>query len=182
MVKASAGSVRPDSVDVEFDDERLIANAGLTLIATLSRCLGIESLVDKTVRLGGRAGAARPGRKVLTLIHAIAAGADSIDDTDVLRAGAGEALLGHKAMAPSTLGTFLRAFTDRPPGRLDLFASRPTARDTRPFRCSPSPFAPSSRRFSPFTRSPVAVRLSVRVNRWIEAKLPRRWSPRSSPS
>lgn len=63
------------------------------------------------VHLGQRAGAARPGRKVLTLIHAIAAGADSIDDTDALRSGASEALLGHKAMAPSTLGTFLRAFT-----------------------------------------------------------------------
>lgn len=49
----------------------------------------IEALVDKTVRLGERAGASRPGRKVLTLIHAIAAGADSIDDTDVLRSGAG---------------------------------------------------------------------------------------------
>lgn len=111
MVKAVAGSVRPDSMRVEFDDERLIANAGLALIATLSRRLGIESLVDAMVRLGGRAGAARPGRKVLTLLHAIVAGADSIDDTDVLRAGATEALLGHKAMAPSTLGTFLRAFT-----------------------------------------------------------------------
>lgn len=111
MVKASAGSMRPDSVGVEFDDERLIANAGLLMVATLSRRLGIESLVDKTVRLGQRAGAARPGRKVATLIHAIAAGADSIDDTGVLRAGGAEALLGHKAMAPSTLGTFLRAFT-----------------------------------------------------------------------
>ena len=29
----------------------------------------------------------------------------------MLRAGATQALLGHKAMAPSTLGTFLRAFT-----------------------------------------------------------------------
>ena len=111
MVKVSAGSVRPDSVGVEFDDERLIANAGLLLIATLSRRLGIEGLVDELVDLGERAGAARPGRKVLTLLHAIAAGADSIDDTDVLRAGASEVLLGHKAMAPSTLGTFLRAFT-----------------------------------------------------------------------
>src|SRR5690606_33863388 len=111
MVKGSAGSVRPDSVGVEFDDERLIANAGLLLIATLSRRLGIEGLVDELVDLGERAGAARPGRKVLTLLHAIAAGADSIDDTDVLRAGASEVLLGHKAMAPSTLGTFLRAFT-----------------------------------------------------------------------
>lgn len=111
MVKASAESVRPDSLGVEFDDERLIADAGLLMFATLGRRLGIESLVDETVRLGERVGAARPGRKVLTLIHAIAAGADSIDDTDVLRGGATEALLGHKAMAPSTLGTFLRAFT-----------------------------------------------------------------------
>ena len=111
MVKGSEASVRPDSVGVEFDDERLIANAGLVLIATLSRRLGIEQMVDKMVDLGQRAGSARPGRKVLTLIHAIAAGADSIDDTDVLRSGASESLLGHKAMAPSTLGTFLRAFT-----------------------------------------------------------------------
>lgn len=111
MVKGSEASVRPDSVGVEFDDERLIANAGLVLVATVSRRLSIESLVDKAVRLGGRAGSSRPGRKVLTLIHAIAAGADSIDDTGVLRAGATETLLGHKAMAPSTLGTFLRAFT-----------------------------------------------------------------------
>jgi len=111
MVKGSEASVRPDLVGVEFDDERLIANAGLLVVATLSRRLGIEQIVDKMVNLGQRAGAARPGRKVLTLIHAIATGADSIDDTDVLRAGGTEVLLGHKAMAPSTLGTFLRAFT-----------------------------------------------------------------------
>jgi hypothetical protein len=111
MVKVFAEDGRPDSVGVSFDDERLVADAGLLVIATLSRRLGIGRLVEEMVCLGQRAGAARPGRKVLTLLHAIAAGADSIDDTDVLRAGATEALLGHKAMAPSTLGTFLRSFT-----------------------------------------------------------------------
>lgn len=111
MVKGFEGSVRPDSVGVEFDDERLIANAGLVLVATLCRRLGIEQMVDKMVRLGDRVGAAQPGRKVLTLIHAIVAGADSIEDADVLRSGGTETLLGHRAMAPSTLGTFLRAFT-----------------------------------------------------------------------
>lgn len=111
MVNGSGAYVRPDSVGVEFDDERLIANAGLVLVATLSRRLGIERLVDQVVRLGERVGGARPGRKVLSLCHAIAAGADSIDDADVLRSGGTEALLGHRAMAPSTLGTFLRAFT-----------------------------------------------------------------------
>lgn len=111
MVNGSEAVVRPDAVAVEFDDRRLVANAGVALIATLSRRLGIERLVDKLVDLGERAGAARPGRKVLSLVHAIALGADSIDDTDVLRAGGTEALLGHRAMAPSTLGTFLRSFT-----------------------------------------------------------------------
>ena len=62
-------------------------------------------------RLGSRPGAARPGRKVLSLIHAMMLGADCIDDCDVLRAGRTEAVLGHRAMAPSTLGTFLRSFT-----------------------------------------------------------------------
>src|SRR5665811_2379290 len=49
--------------------------------------------------------------KVLTLVHAMAAGADCIDDCDVLRSGSTGKVLGHGVMAPSTLGTFLRAFT-----------------------------------------------------------------------
>ena len=52
-----------------------------------------------------------PGRKVLTLVHAIIAGATHIDHVDVLRAGSTEAVLGHRVMAPSTIGTFLRSFT-----------------------------------------------------------------------
>jgi Transposase DDE domain group 1 len=48
---------------------------------------------------------------VLSLIHAMLLGADCIDDCDVLRAGRTEAVLGHRPMAPSTLGTFLRSFT-----------------------------------------------------------------------
>ncbi|MGH7359356.1 MAG: IS1380 family transposase [Candidatus Rokuibacteriota bacterium] len=111
MVNGSGPVLRPDSLGVSFDDERLIANAGLLLTATLSERLGLESLVDQTVELGERPGAARPGRKVLSLVHAIAAGADSIDDCDALRAGGTEAVLAHRAMAPSTLGTFLRSFT-----------------------------------------------------------------------
>jgi hypothetical protein len=73
--------------------------------------LGIEALVDAAVRLGDRPGASRPGRKVLSLIHAMLLGADCIDDCDMLRAGRAEAVLGHKAMAPSTLGTFLRSLS-----------------------------------------------------------------------
>jgi hypothetical protein len=101
----------PDRLVVAFDDERVVANAGILLAVTLGQRLGLEALVEEIVDLGGRPGAARPGRKVLSLVHAMLLGADSIDDCDVLRAGRTEAVLGHQAMAPSTLGTFLRSFT-----------------------------------------------------------------------
>ena len=55
-----------DQVDVAFDDERLVANAGLLLPATPADRLGIEQAVDELIDLGERPGAARPGRKVLT--------------------------------------------------------------------------------------------------------------------
>jgi len=48
--------------------------------------------------------------KVATVIMGMLAGADSIDDLDVLRAGATGRLLG-AAKAPSTIGTWLRSFT-----------------------------------------------------------------------
>ena len=48
---------------------------------------------------------------MLTLVHALVAGAKHIDHADVLCAGASEEVLSHRVMAPSTLGTFLRAFT-----------------------------------------------------------------------
>ena len=100
-----------DRVQVTFDDESLIADAGLLLVATVAVRLGLEALINSTVRLAGRVGGARPGRKALTLIHAMISGADCIDDTNRLRAGATGAVLGHRVMAPSTLGTFLRSFT-----------------------------------------------------------------------
>src|SRR5438046_9019379 len=99
MVNDCGVAVRPDSVAVGFDDERLVANAGVVLTSTLVNRLGLERLVEETVDLGERPGAARPGRKICSLVHAMALGADSIDDCDVLRAGGSEALLGHRVMA-----------------------------------------------------------------------------------
>jgi hypothetical protein len=94
MVKDFGVAVRPDSVAVAFDDERLVANAGVMLTSTLINRLGLERLVDRTVDLGQRPGAAKPGRKVCSLVHAMALGADSIDDCDLLRAGAPRRCLG----------------------------------------------------------------------------------------
>src|SRR3954452_23430174 len=100
-----------DSTVVVFDDGRAVANAGLMLPAVLAARLGLEGLVDELVDLGDRPGAANPGRKTMTLVSAMALGADCIDDCDVLRAGRTADVLGHRVAAPSTLGTFLRAFT-----------------------------------------------------------------------
>ncbi|HKA04266.1 MAG TPA: IS1380 family transposase [Acidimicrobiales bacterium] len=94
-----------------FDDETLVADAGLIVPATLMVRLGLEALINQTVRLVDRVGGAWPGRKVLTLIATILVGGSHIDHADRLRAGATQAVLPFRVMAPSTLGTFLRAFT-----------------------------------------------------------------------
>ncbi|MDP9257098.1 MAG: IS1380 family transposase, partial [Actinomycetota bacterium] len=73
--------------------------------------LGLERLIDGAVRLGERPGAGRAGAKVLSLVHAMLLGADSIDDCGVLCSGESGRVLGHRVLAPSTLGTFLRSFT-----------------------------------------------------------------------
>jgi Transposase DDE domain group 1 len=104
---AGLGGVR-----VAFDDERVVSDAGVALVATLADRLGIEALAQRFVRLGrDRPGAANVGRKVMALIFAMLLGADSIDDCELLRAGRTRRLLGGWLPAPSTLGTFLRAFT-----------------------------------------------------------------------
>ena len=120
-----------DGVEVRFDDRRAVADAGIVVAATLAERLGIEALVDETVELGERAGAANAGAKVMTLISAMALGADSIDDCDVLRAGRTGAVLGHRVAAPSTLGTFLRAFTFGHVRQLDRVLDRTLERAWR---------------------------------------------------
>jgi len=100
-----------DAIKVAFDDDRSVADAGVLVAATVASRLGIEGLVNECVDLGHRVGYFRPGRKVMSLVHAMLLGADSIDGCDVLRSGRTGRVLGHRVMAPSTLGTFLRAFT-----------------------------------------------------------------------
>ncbi|MFN3256301.1 MAG: IS1380 family transposase [Ilumatobacter sp.] len=100
-----------DRIHATFDDDNLVANAGLLLPATLVQRLDVEALINTMVRLDGRVGGAAPGRKVLTLLNTMLAGGSHIDHADMLRAGASEVVVSHRVMAPSTLGTFLRSFT-----------------------------------------------------------------------
>jgi hypothetical protein len=108
-----------DQLDICFDDTHAVANAGLLLPATLAERLGIEQAADALIDLGERAGAHRPGRKLLTLVHAMLAGGDCIDDADLLRCGATSQVLGPPGHGALHLGdppalVHLRA---RPPAR-----------------------------------------------------------------
>ena len=107
----SGVSRKIDRFGVTFDDESLVADAGLVVVATLMDRLGLESLVDETVRLGGRVGGASPGRKVLSLVAAMLVGATHIDHVNRLRAGATRRVLGFSVAAASTVGSLLRSFT-----------------------------------------------------------------------
>jgi hypothetical protein len=118
-------AVGPDGVQVAFDDERAVSDAGVMLVATLAQRLGVEALAGQLVRLRrDRPGAANAGRKVMALIYAMVLGADNIDDCAVLRAGRTGRLLGGWIAAPSTLGTFLRAFTFGHVRQLDALLGR----------------------------------------------------------
>ncbi len=99
-----------DRLDVAFDDDRLVADAGLLLPATLAQHLGLRELVERHLDLGHKPGRANVGDKLLTLIMSALAGGDCIDDADALRAGGTGRVLGFLVKAPSTLGTFLRSF------------------------------------------------------------------------
>jgi len=97
--------------EVAFDDRVQLAHGGLILVAQLARRLDLAELFRKYVDLGQRAGRARVAEKAMTLVASMLVGGDSIDDTAVVKQAGMEEVLGQRLLAPSTLGTFLRAFT-----------------------------------------------------------------------
>ena len=101
----------PDRIDIAFDDDRLVADAGLLLTATLAQHLGLQELADSYLDLGHAPGRANAGDKLLTLVASALAGGECIDDAAALRAGGTASVLGCTVKAPSTLGTFLRSFS-----------------------------------------------------------------------
>jgi hypothetical protein len=92
-----------------FDDPNLVSQAGLVPVMALAQRAGLADLVEAHVRPGGPCGV-NPQLKVGCLVAGMAAGADSIDDMDLLRHGAMPGLFGG-IRAPSTLGSHLRSYT-----------------------------------------------------------------------
>ena len=92
-----------------FDDPNLVSRAGLVPVMALAQRSGLTGLVAEHVRPGGECGV-NAHLKVSCLVAGMAAGADSIDDMDLLRHGAMPGLFGG-IRAPSTLGSHLRSYT-----------------------------------------------------------------------
>ena len=110
------------AVSASFDDPNLVSSAGLIPMMVLAVKTGLGTLVDERVKLPGYFGA-NAGLKVTALVAGMLTGADSIDDMAVLRHGALRKLF-KGTYAPSTLGSFLRAFTFGHVRQLDASASR----------------------------------------------------------
>jgi hypothetical protein len=98
----------PD-LSATFDDPNLVSCAGLAPALTLAERAGLSDLVGQHLTLAGEGGANAP-LKVTCLVAGMVAGADSIDDMDLLRHG-GMGRLFTGVRAPSTLGICLRTFT-----------------------------------------------------------------------
>jgi len=107
----------PLKTSASFDDPNLVSRAGLVPVMSLAERAGLEALVRRHVQIAGPCGA-NPGIKAGCLVAGMAAGADSIDDMDVLRHGAMPGVFGG-LRAPSTLGSFLRSFTWGNVGQLE---------------------------------------------------------------
>jgi hypothetical protein len=105
-----------------FDDPNLVSCAGLAPVLGLAERAGLHRLAAEHVRIdkpGGRFAEV----KVSALVAGMVAGADSIEDMDLLRHGGMDRLFAG-VRAPSTLGTFLRTFTFGHVRQLDAVASR----------------------------------------------------------
>ncbi len=96
-----------------FDEDNLVSSAGLVPVMALAEQAGLTRLLGNKIHIEStrvKSGAANPAPKLATLIASMCAGADYIDDVDLVRAGGMKILFG-RVYAPSTVGTLLREFT-----------------------------------------------------------------------
>lgn len=96
-------------ISMRCDEPSLVGCTGLVPVMALAARCGLAGLVSRLLGVPGSAGA-RAAAKVQAIVAGMVAGADCIDDLDLLRHGATDRLFGG-VRAPSTLETFLRALT-----------------------------------------------------------------------
>jgi Transposase DDE domain group 1 len=108
-------------MSVRFDDPNLVSCAGLAAVVALATRCELPSLLAERVHVAAKGGA-NAAVKVLALVAGMVAGADCIEDMDLLRHG-GMGRLFDQVRSPSTLGTFLRSFTFGHVRQLDAVAA-----------------------------------------------------------
>jgi Transposase DDE domain group 1 len=108
------------AVSAVFDDPNLISCSGLAPVLALAERCGLHRLAAGVTVSGP--GAANPAVKVPAIVAGMVAGADSIEDMDLLRHG-GMGRLFTGVRAPSTLGSFLRCFRFGQVRQLDKVAA-----------------------------------------------------------
>ena len=106
------------AVSARFDDPNLVSCGGLEPVERLAESCGLAGLVAQRLSVPSP----NAHLKVPALVAGMVAGADSIDDMDLLRHGGMDRLF-DGVRAPSTLGTFLRAFTYGHVRQLDSVAA-----------------------------------------------------------
>ena len=97
----------------KFDENNIVSCAGLVPVMTLAQETRLQELITQKVSVEASkvaSGAANPAPKLATLIAGMCAGADSIDDVNILRSGGMKHLFGN-VYAPSTVGTLMRELT-----------------------------------------------------------------------
>lgn len=99
-----------------------MSSAGLVPLMALAEKAGLGRLGDSHLSVPTDKGA-NAGGKLASLVAGMAAGADSIEDMALLRHGAMGKVF-DRPYAPSTLGSFLRAFTFGHVRQADAIASR----------------------------------------------------------
>lgn len=112
----------PAAVSAVFDDPNLVSAAGLIPMLRLAQQAGLASLAQSRLTVPTDKGS-NAGAKVSALVAGMLAGADSIEDMNLLRHG-GMGRLFHRTYAPSTLGSFLREFRFGHVRQLDAVAAR----------------------------------------------------------
>jgi hypothetical protein len=109
---ATRQGLLPYTIEVVDDDAALTGHAGLPLVLETMRALGVSEVLDEALGIRRRNNGATDAQKAEALVMLMAAGGESVDDIEVLRADKGLGRLCGPLPSSDVLLTFLHAFHD----------------------------------------------------------------------
>jgi hypothetical protein len=109
---ATRQGLLPYTIEVVDDDATLTGHAGLPLVLETMRALGVSEVLDGALGIRQRNNGATDAQKAEALVLLMAAGGESVDDIEVLRADKGLLRLCGPLPSADVLLTFLHAFHD----------------------------------------------------------------------